>query len=180
MKNVNGYNVLQIVLHWLNAVMILIVLLPVSRVGLLVPASEASVATPMTLHVWVGLGVLPVVVARLAARAWYGVPTPEALEPALLCGGGRLAHQGMYTLMLILPLSGASHWYFGVHVGHLVHEIARVLLTAIVGLHVSAALTHHFVFRNDALLRICWPWQDDTRLGHRVPPVDGEGRSTSP
>lgn len=157
MKHVDAYHPIQIVLHWLNAIMILFVLLPISRQGIPIPASGGLLETPMTWHVGVGIAVMPLVVVRLVVRAWYGVPSPEALEPALLCGGGRLAHHGMYALMLILPLSGASHWYLGFHAGHLVHEITRVLLTAIVGLHISAALTHHLVLRNHALGRICWP-----------------------
>lgn len=165
MRSVTGYSPSQIRLHWLIAAMILFMLLPVSRDGVLLPESDGALGMPMTLHIWVGLALAPLTCVRLLLRVRRGVPDTMALEPVLLRGGGRLAHGTMYLLMLVLVASGAGQWWLGLPLAHLVHEVARILLTSIVGLHVAAALTHHFVLRDRALARMLTPAQRVVRRG---------------
>lgn len=156
-RPVNGYNTSQIVVHWLSAGLVLFMLLPVSRYGILFPASDGVLGVPMTLHIGAGLALLVLTLLRLLLRRRLGVPEPEVLEPALLRGAGRLAHRAMCLLLLVLPVSGLGLWWLGPDPWLTVHEVARVLLTGLVGLHTSAAITHHVVMRDDALRRIIWP-----------------------
>lgn len=157
MRKIRGYSSSQIALHWASAVVILFLLLPISRDDAPQADAVGPVAVSIILHVSAGLSILPLLAARLALRFRRGVPPPEAMEPELLCGAGRLAHRSMYLCLLVLPVSGACYWFGGLGGGHVVHEIARVLLTGLMGLHVVGALTHHFVFRTSVLTRMCRP-----------------------
>jgi cytochrome b561 len=138
----------------MNAAIILLLLLPVSQESLPLADSQSPLRIPVTLHVWAGLSVLPVVAARLALRHMRGLPPPKAMKPHILFGTGRLAHLLIYACMIILTVSGGCYWHFALHGAHLVHEITRVLLTFLIGLHVMGALGQHFLFRTPVLTRI--------------------------
>jgi cytochrome b561 len=154
MKFVQGYSRGQIWLHWVIAAMVTFTLLPVSRDGVLLRDSDGALGMPMTLHIGIGLLLGPLTLVRLLLRLKRGVPKSLALETVLLRGGGFAAHVAMYALILVLVASGACAWYLGSPVARQVHEVGRVLLTCIVGLHVAAALTHHFLLHDSALKRI--------------------------
>jgi cytochrome b561 len=154
MKFVQGYSHGQIWLHWVIATMVTFTLLPVSRDGMLLRDIDGALGMPMTLHVWIGLLLGPLTLVRLLLRLKRGVPRSLALETVLLRGGGFAAHVAMYVLILVLVASGVCAWYLGLPVARQIHEVGRILLTCIVGLHVAAALTHQFLLQDSALKRI--------------------------
>jgi len=134
----------------------------------------------MPLHKSIGVTVLALSVARLGWRLVHRPPPlPEAMarwEKALAKG----VHWVFYALLLALPLTGWAFSsnparprpvdWFGLFelpllpvngavaaASHAAHEMLGLLMTALVLLHVAAALRHHFIRRDHALARIA-PW----------------------
>jgi len=164
-------------LHWVIAAL-LVVQFTLAWSADELPEDSPQQLTLIAWHVSFGLTLLALAVARIAWRLANPTPQPPA-------GAARweriVAHvtQGLlYLLLLAIPLSGwvmasghgdALAW-FGVTVpplvakgaavgrpAHEAHEVLAYLLLVLVGLHVLAALKHHFVAGNDVLRRMR-PW----------------------
>ncbi len=127
-------------------------------------------------HKWAGVTAFLLVALRLGWRFTHRPPEmPQTMSPGMRA----LAHGGhglLYLLMFAVPLSG---WlmssakgfqtvYFGLlpipdllaknkDLGDLlqgVHFSLNLLLAALVAGHVAAALKHHFIDRDDILIRM--------------------------
>jgi cytochrome b561 len=160
-------------LHWLMAAVIVAAWALGVRSGAFEgPARGAAIG----LHIAVASSVLLLAPLRVLMRLAGGVPA----LPAAMGGAARLAahgvHVGLYVLMLALPMSG---WLAVNSAGRPVslmgfidlptlmaknqalHERVETLhvalawiLAALVVLHVLAALKHHFIDRDDVLVRM--------------------------
>ena len=65
------------------------------------------------------------------------------------------ATQGLiYLALIILPLSGAMAWFFGIKTGILVHGLTKNLLLALILVHIAGALAQQFWFRSNALMKM--------------------------
>lgn len=126
-------------------------------------------------HFMAGLTVLMVALARVAARLQVNVPPIVPALPGWQRASARTVHAVLYAWMLAMPVAG---WMLlsaqGTDIGFLgfsvpplmapdkalareikeVHEIAGRAGYFVIGLHVLAALWHHFVRRDDTLLRM--------------------------
>ena len=127
-------------------------------------------------HKWLGITVFLLAAARLAWRAANPAPALPNAMPTWQRRVAGAAHVMLYVLMVAIPLSG---WIYssatGVSVSYLnlvdlpnlvpkdrelaktlllVHQSLNYLLAAVVTVHVSAALWHHFVDRDDVLARM--------------------------
>lgn len=127
-------------------------------------------------HKWAGVSVFVLLLVRVAIRIAF--PPPPL--PAGMSRGQQLAahagHLALYLLMLAIPVSGwlmssakgfQTVW-FGVlplpdlvgkdnALGELlaeVHEVLSWTLVALVVIHATAALKHHFIDRDDVLARM--------------------------
>ncbi|WP_096700513.1 cytochrome b [Magnetospirillum sp. 15-1] len=172
----NRYDAVAVGLHWLMAAAILALL------GLGFVMTGLKPGSPLQfklyqLHKSVGVLVFGLAVLRLGWRLGHQPPPlPAAMGP----GERLLAHAGhwaLYGLMLGLPLAGwavvSTSPYniptilFGVvDLPHLplprdlnalakgTHMIGAWLLIATLMGHVTAALRHHFVLRDDVLVRM--------------------------
>lgn len=127
-------------------------------------------------HKWAGVTVFMLMIVRLA---WRAMSPPPAL-PSSIRGIERLAahagHLMLYLLMLAIPLSGwlmssakgfQTVW-FGVlplpdllakdkAMGDLlqtVHMYLNYVLAAMVLAHIAAAFKHHFINRDEVLIRM--------------------------
>jgi cytochrome b561 len=139
----------------------------------------AQPAGLISLHFSLGIAVLAVTAARLLWHLAFGVPAPEAGLPNWQHRAAQLLHGALYVLLFALVFSGwayaSSHGFvvtlfglatapaifakgsaFGTAIGELHSAIGWVLLAAL-GLHVLAALYHHFWRRDRVLLRML-PW----------------------
>ena len=130
-----------------------------------------------TLHVSLGIAILALTVVRLA---WRMVNPPPAY-PAGMAWWEKLAakitHLLFYVLLIVIPISGwlaipefleDEHIRENLSIFGLplpiapnvdlsmdeVHELASNLTIALLLMHVLAALKHHFINRDDVLLRI--------------------------
>ncbi|MFC7302328.1 cytochrome b [Cognatiluteimonas weifangensis] len=157
-------------LHWLIVALILVMAyLGLSMTEL--PNTPVKVRV-YALHKSIGLGILALVVLRLAWRGYAGAP--RALPgPRWQQRAAALAHAALYGLLLAMPLSGwLAHsasgfplrWFGLLRVPPLVarnpalqdlaerwHAALFWTLAALVLVHAAAAFWHH-LFRRDATL----------------------------
>jgi len=176
------YTLVAILLHWTIAALILS-LLGVGLWMTRLPSGTAQQFTLYQLHKSLGILVLLLTLLRMVWRLTHRPPPlPHGLRPWER-KTVHAAHLGLYALMLLLPLTGwamvsASPWnlptlLFGtVPWPHLpvlgtlqdkapveaalksAHEIAAWIAIGLIALHVGGALKHHFILRDDVLLRM--------------------------
>lgn len=127
-------------------------------------------------HKWAGVSVFLLVIVRLGWRLTHQSPALPAGMPGLQQQAAQATHGLLYLLMLAIPLSGwlmssakgfQTVW-FGVlplpdllakdaALGELLatlHMGLNLLLVALLLAHVGASLKHHFIDRDDILLRM--------------------------
>lgn len=176
------WGTVAIALHWLIAIMILGQLL----LGTI--AAEARISPlKLDLFAWhksVGVSILVLVVLRIAWR--LGNPPPNAPEGIMVWEErvAKAGHRLLYLLMVAVPVTG---WWvsdtsripfrlfrtFPVpdlmapdrelsELAADVHGVLAMLLLAVIVVHILAAFRHHFVLRNDTLLRML-PFRQSSR-----------------
>lgn len=170
-----SYRPLQKILHWVIFLLVLGIYGLTYVVDLYQRGDPGRVAI-WGLHISFGLALLALVAVRIIERLRLGVPAlPASMNglEALLAHG---AHIALYILLLAIPLLGVTLvWlrgetlsFFGLfdfpallapnkELAGLVREIHSLCADGILivaGLHAAAALWHHFVRRDDVLLRM--------------------------
>lgn len=166
---------LSIGLHWLM-LLLLIGVYAAIHVADAFPKGSAPRAELKTWHFGLGLCVMALVAVRLAIRLFSG-PAPR-IEPELPRWQMRLGawtHVALYVFMIGMPILG---WLavsakgdpvvvFGLplptlmgqdkdvsHTLKEVHEAMGTLGYFLIGLHAAAALAHHYLWRDNTLLRM--------------------------
>ena len=152
-----GYSRLQIALHWLVFVLIaqqFIFKDAISAAWDRVTDGMDAGFDPLVLaHVAGGALVMVFALWRLTLRARRGVP--PAIEANKVQGVlARLTHVGLYVLLILMPVSGAVAWFGGVEAAAQGHNVMKIVLLALVALHVVGALYHQFVLRDGTLARM--------------------------
>lgn len=156
-----GYSLLQIILHWAIAALVLVQLLlnePMQEAfddRLDGEVSDAMVGA--VVHVVVGLAVLGLAVVRVAVRLTRGAPPAHEDKPAIINWIGFATHSLLYLFIFAMPITGAVAWFGGVELSAILHEVGRLILVPLIGMHVLGALAEHFVFHNDGLIRMFRP-----------------------
>ena len=56
--------------------------------------------------------------------------------------------------MILMPLSGSVAWFGGVEAAAQGHNVLKIVLLALVALHLVGALYHQFVLRDGTLARM--------------------------
>ena len=124
------------------------------------------------IHETLGIGVLGVVLIRLAWRAFDAAPDDPPMPPWMRLTS-RVVHAMIYILLLAIPFTAISGaWLEGhpltllgnVRIGPLVteaHDVGTVIASIhtwlgdavlwVAGVHAAVALYHHFVLRDDVL-----------------------------
>jgi cytochrome b561 len=155
MAQINGYSRAQILIHW--GVVLLLILSYVSSdamkaAWIAIHQGRDAYGNTAAAHVWIGVAVLVLGVARVGLRLGRGAPDlPEGGHP----GADRIArltHLGLYLLILLIPASGIAAWFGGFDLAGEVHEVIFNALMALVVLHVAGALYHQYVLK-DGLIR---------------------------
>lgn len=156
-----GFSAAQIRLHWI--VFILIVLQYVLHEGIsgaweiVEEGGSVSFDPLVASHVFGGILVLLLVLWRIALRMQRGAPAAPEEEPAILKLAAGATHLGLYALMILMPVSGMAAWFGRVEAAAEAHEIMRVVLLALVVLHVAGALYHQFILKTPVLARMKRP-----------------------
>ncbi|MFA7243586.1 MAG: cytochrome b [Sulfuricellaceae bacterium] len=177
MNSTTRYTATAIALHWLAALLIFAAF----PLGVYVAdlAFSPLKLRLLSYHKWLGVTVFLLTVARLAWRATHTPPPLPQTIPLWQQRAAHTLHHLLYVLLLAIPLSG---WlmssakgfpvvYLGLvqlpdlvsknaELGDLLKALHTALnygLLALLGLHVAAALKHHFIDR-DATLRRMLPF----------------------
>ncbi len=169
-------------LHWLTVILV-IVAWTLGTFGDDLPKGAAR-DTGLLVHISAGLLILMALVMRLGWRVAEPPPPPEPNEFGRWLGAfadpaARLAQYTLYALLIAVPIAGivaqfargnalplfgfgeiASPWIRDRAFAHNVTEIHDILANALVivaSFHAAAALVHHFVFRDNTLIRMLPP-----------------------
>lgn len=152
-----GYSRLQIALHWLVLALIAQQYLfhdAISAAWDRTAEGLVAVFDPLVLaHVAGGGLIVLITIWRLTLRARRGVP------PVIDNGKGqaflaRLTHVGLYALMILMPVSGSIAWFGGGEAAARGHDVLKIVLLALVALHVAGALYHQLILRDGTLARM--------------------------
>ncbi|HEY1290754.1 MAG TPA: cytochrome b [Burkholderiales bacterium] len=160
--------------HWTIALLIAIQI----ALGFTAAAWRLS-PLKLELFVWhksTGVLILVLMLARLAWRLGNRSPAPPSQTPPWERAAAHASHVALYALAIALPLSGwlinsAAGVPFSVfwlvplpaivapderleELAKLAHFSLLVALCLVLAVHVAAALRHHFIKRNDVLLRM--------------------------
>jgi cytochrome b561 len=173
----SGYRTPARLLHWIVAVLVLM-MIPAGFVMVQQGIPRGLQNTLFIFHKNMGVVILLIVIARLAYRRFNPPPPlPEAM-PHLQRRIAELSHLALYTLLILMPLAG----YIRVRAGGFpiewldalgaptlvprsdalaeaaktVHYFGALAITALVALHVGAALFHGIV-RRDGVFSRMWP-----------------------
>ena len=174
-NSTSRYSAAVIGLHWLMLLLLAAVYACMELRGFAPKGSELRSAMK-SLHFLLGLGVLALVVLRLAAR-WSAGAAP-GIHPPVPDWQNRLSrpmHLALYVFMIATPIlgwmalsaEGEPIVLFGLHLPSLVggsealadrledvHEAVATAGYFLIGLHAAAALAHHYIFRDDTLSRM--------------------------
>jgi cytochrome b561 len=159
----SGYSLLQIVLHWTIAVLVIFQLLFHEGMEEAWDAREdgeratAGDELGAVIHVAVGVTILVLALIRLVVRLKRGAPPVPPQHPLPLRLVASATHLLLYGFIIVQPLTGAAAWFLGIEDAADVHELGRFVLIPLVALHAGGALAEHFVFRTDVLKRMLKP-----------------------
>ena len=172
-NTISSYGWLTKIFHWLIAIAIFGLIF----VGLTMHSMEPS---PEKLELYImhkasGVVVLMLVVARLIWRQINKTVNPPSNLPHILALASKTVHFMLYIFMLLMPISGIMmSLYAGFDVPvfdlftitaadknpkiagifHQIHTIGIWFFISIIILHIGAALYHHFVRKDNVLIRI--------------------------
>jgi cytochrome b561 len=164
-------------LHWATVVLVIVAWL-LGIGGDALPGKPAQ-AAGLFVHITAGLLVIILTVMRLV---WRGVDSPPQVDMGnspyarWVLLASKLAHLGLYVLLIVVPLVGigvqfargnglplfgltqvASPWLadraFARSLKE-VHEVLAHLLIVLALLHAAAALLHHWVWGDRTLIRM--------------------------
>lgn len=158
---VTGYSIPQKALHWTMALLILFNLIfsdgmehwnRLMRRGEPITPDDVSSAN---IHAYVGIAVLVLCLVRLCLRLVQGVPEAPADEPPIAKLVAKVTHWAFYAIFLAMPLSGIGKYYFGNDIaGELHGGPIKLLLWALIVLHILGVLVHQFFWRTNLLRRM--------------------------
>jgi cytochrome b561 len=176
-KGFARYGSLLISLHWLMLLLIVAVYACIELRVLYPRGSELREALK-TWHYMLGLGIFSLVWLRLLARFLGPAPAIVPQPPRWQLFVAHLAELAIYAFMIIMPLLGwlilsaESHPvpFFGLQLPALigenkvlakqledVHESIGNVGYFLIGIHAAAALAHHYIQRDNTLVRMLPP-----------------------
>ncbi|MEO3988790.1 cytochrome b561 [Pseudocitrobacter cyperus] len=166
------YSGLQIGIHWLVFLLVIIAYCAMEFRGFF-PRSARPVIN--MIHVSCGISILLLMVARLLIRLKRPAPPIVPKPKPMMTGFAHLGHLAIYLLFIALPIIGlvmmynrGNPWYaFGLTMPYAAesnfdivdtmkeyHSLLANIGYWLIGLHALAALAHHYVWKDNTLLRM--------------------------
>jgi cytochrome b561 len=169
-----GYDGIAKALHWLIVALLIAQFAVAWTMPDINPRTQPE--TLVNLHFSIGVTILALAILRLLWRFAHPVPLLRDNVPAWQDWTARATHVLLYLLLFLLPILGWADAcfrgypidYFGLvaipqilpasralagETGD-IHTLASYVLLGVVGLHVAAALYHHFWLRDRVLMRM--------------------------
>jgi cytochrome b561 len=161
MRYSQGYSRTQIALHWVVVLLVAAQYIfndAISGAWDAIRQGQSYAFDPLILaHVAGGSLILALVVWRLVLRLRHGAPSPPENEPAALATLSHVAHWGFYALLGAMAATGFLAWFGGVGAAAQAHNVLKVALLALVGMHVLAVPFHRIVLKNNVMQRMIRP-----------------------
>lgn len=163
------YDTPTVVLHWVTAVLVGLLWVIGQTVGY-VPDGSLRIDY-RSVHISLGVLLAAVLAARLAWRLSRGQTLPPDRR-WLLAASAKVVHRGLYLLLLVTVLLGVLNaWSHGEVIFNMFklpafgdrplrrlitgwHALGANTVLIVAGLHAAAALSHHYVLRDDVLARM--------------------------
>lgn len=164
-------------LHWIVALMVLATI-PIGTVMIQEGLARSTQDTLFILHKNGGVIILLLVLARIAWRAAHPPPPLPASVPAWQQAISRLVHVGLYAMLVFMAVTGYTRVAAGgfpiemldalgvprlaprsdslAETAKALHHNGRLVLVALVLMHVGAALYHAILLRDGVFSRM-WP-----------------------
>ncbi len=170
----NRYSKLTIIMHWLMFILIVAVYATINLRELYPKGSDPREALK-ALHFMLGLTVFLLIFIRLAGRAISTTPSITPTPAVWETISSKIMHLLLYGLMIAMPIlgwltlsaGGKSIPFFGLSLPALItenkdlaktfkeiHEIFGTVGYYMIGLHALAALFHHYIKRDNTLIRM--------------------------
>jgi len=168
------YNPIIIGLHWFMLALLIAVYFTMEIHGYL-PKGSAERKFVTSLHFMLGMSVLLLVVIRLAVRVSSSTPAiepaPKPIENLL----AKVMHVTLYVFMIAMPIAGwlvfsaegNSVPFFGLEIPPIMgkdhalgekiedlHKLGGTIGYFLIALHALAGLFHHYVKKDNTLLRM--------------------------
>ena len=162
MQNENNmadmYTKQQIILHWIVVVLIASQYLfkhEIAAAWATIRSGEDFSFHPLILlHVVGGSLILIFMIWRLVLRGLHGVPAAPNNDQFLLTIISRIVHGAFYVVIILMSLSGLAAWFGDIILAAQVHNVLKVVLLALIAMHVLAVPFHHFVLKDRIMRRM--------------------------
>ena len=171
-QNPTRYHPLHVTLHWLIALLVIMMLAVGKLVMPGIPADNPQKAMMLQTHAYIGGALAVLLVIRLIMRFTLKRPTPADAGNQILNLLAKTVHFLLYLILIGLAVSGFGLFQianlpsvfsgaapcpddFFQYLPRMGHGLISWLLLALIGLHVAAALYHQFI-RRDGLLGRMW------------------------
>ena len=170
----NHYGIIAKIFHWLIAIIIINLIAVGFIMSNMSPSPDKYELYGM--HKASGVVVLMLVTLRVLWKLSNKAVKPPADLPNILKLAAKSGHFILYIFMLLMPISGILMSYFGGNdvsafglftitatidkvpqiagLFHQMHVLGIWAFIAIIILHVGAAFYHHFIRRDDVLMRM--------------------------
>ncbi|WP_376094876.1 cytochrome b [Roseomonas sp. CCTCC AB2023176] len=163
-------------LHWVTAALMAVIIILGLTLGWGPELPEATKMLVYNIHESTGLLVLILAIIRLGWRQANPPPPLDPSLPAIQRFAAHANHAGLYVLMIAMPVSGflaTNAWGFPLTwyglipvpspigrseawapVLQAIHNWSALLIVLFIAVHVTAALHHHLIRRDDTLRRM--------------------------
>jgi cytochrome b561 len=167
------YGLIAKLFHWIIALAVIGLIFVGFSMGSMAPSDEKWQIYAM--HKATGVTMLLLITLRFI---WRMINTEVLLSDALSSWqktAAKLAHYALYLCMFLMPISGIMMSRFGgydidvfglfvipaleknaelAYAFHTIHEITAFGFSGLIILHICAALYHHFIFKDNTLIKM--------------------------
>ena len=154
-----SYSRAQIALHWAIALLVFFQLIfgeSIADYGHALRDGETPDTVTFIMgnaHIWVGVAILVLMLARIALRLSQGapalIPGPKLQETV-----AKVIHGLFYLLLIAAPLTGLAAWFLKIRPAGEVHELMKPVFIVLIVLHIVGALWHKFVLKDATMQRM--------------------------
>jgi cytochrome b561 len=176
-KTRTSYEPALIAIHWITVLVFIVIFSAIELRGYF-PRGSATRDLLLATHKSCGMLILLLVLVRVVIRGRNPAPSIVPAPPAWQNGIAHLVHLTLYAAMIAMPLLGWAMTsagdhpipFFGLSVPPIlapnkelsktlaeIHEFIGNALYFVIGFHALAALAHHYLLKDNTLLRMVRP-----------------------